>query len=132
MSFAAAQIAIESRFATNFTACPVNYPNVPYDPVAGTTFCKIEVIQSWSQRADIGTNNPLHRNFGIINVNIYLPIGTGTNTGQTLADMAAAVFRDQSFSGITCRSPLVRNVGEVEGWYLVNMTCPFYHDDVYP
>lgn len=131
MSFAAAQIAIENKFNTEFTACPVQYSNVDYTPTPGVTFCKLEVIDSWSQRADIGTANRLHRSFGLIIANIHLPLGLGTNIGRVIADSAAAIFRDTSFSGITCRSPLIRNVGEVEGWYIVNMTCNFHLDKSY-
>lgn len=131
MSFANAQITIENRFSTNFTGCPISYPNVPYHPEPGTTFGKLEILETWSQRADIGTNNPLHRSYGLIVVNFHLPLNTGTNAGRTLADTAAAIFRDKSFSGITCRSPLVKNIGEVEGWYIINMTCNFYFDQIY-
>jgi hypothetical protein len=131
MGFASAQISIESRFNSNFAGCPVQYENVPYTPIPGTTFCTLEIVESYSQRADIGTTNPFHRSFGSIIVNFHLPLDVGTNQGRVLADTAAAIFRDQDFSGITCRSPVVRNIGEVEGWYIVNMTCPFFYNEVY-
>ena len=132
MASAAAQIAIENQFNTNFSGCPVSYQNVPYTPEPGTTYCEFEVLNSVSHRAEIGSSTPLHRNYGLINVNFFLPLGSGTNAGRVLADTAAAIFRDQSFSGITCRSPLVKNIGEVEGWYVINMNCFFYHDEIYP
>ena len=131
MSFAAAQIAIESRFNTNFTACDIKFQNVGYRPVPGTSFAELFVIEIDNRRADIGTSTPLHRTTGLISVNIHTKLGIGTNTGRALADTAAAVFRDASFSGIICRSPLVLNVGEIESWYIVNMTCEFYRDEAH-
>lgn len=131
MSFAQAQMDIETRFYQNFTACPVKYENVDYDPQPGTSYAEIYVVESDNRRADIGTNNPLHRTLGLISVNVYTKKFIGSKTGRTLADTAADVFRDASFSNITCRSPLVRNVGEVGDWFVVNMTCEFYRDEVH-
>ena len=131
MSFADSQLAIESRFYNNFTSCPVKYENVDYDPQPGISYAEIYVVETGNNRADIGPNNPLHRTMGAISVNIYTAKYIGTKMGRTLADTAADVFRDISFLGITCRSPLVRNVGESGDWYVINMTCKFYRDEVH-
>jgi hypothetical protein len=131
MSFAAAQIAIESRFDTNFTACDKKFQNVGYRPTPGTSFAELFVTDVGSARVDIGTTNPLHRATGLISVNIHTKIGIGTNTGRVLADTAGDIFRDTSFSSITCRSPVVQNVGENQDWYITNMTCEFYRDEIH-
>lgn len=131
MSFSAAQLAIETRFNTNFTSVDIKFDGVDYEATPGVTFAELKIINVDSRRADIGTTNPLHRTDGLIIVNIHTKQNIGTKTGTDLADAAAAIFRDASFSGITCRSPVVRNVGEVEKWYVVNMTCPFYRDEVH-
>lgn len=130
MSFADAQIAIESCFATGFTACAVKYQNVDFDPEANDTYVELQVKDGSSRRASIGPD-PLMRSLGIISVNVYTPKNTGTNAGRVLADKAAAVFRDQIFSGITCRSPVVRNVGPREGRYVTNMSVSFFRDDIF-
>jgi len=128
MSYEAESIAIESRFATAFTGCPVKYANVDYTPTKREIFAELHVIVADSMRASIGDTN-LHRNVGIISVNIYVPLHTGTAEGKALADTAAAVFRSQSFNGITCRSPKVVEVGEVGEWYVINMSVPYYRDE---
>jgi len=131
MSFADAQLAIETRFYTNFTSCDIKYENVDYNPQPKRSYAELYIVEAENYRADIGTNNPLHRTIGIISVNVYTAKYIGSKTGRTLADAAAAVFRDASFSGITCRSPLVRNVGESGDWFVVNMTCEFYRDEIH-
>ena len=131
MSFVDAQLAIESRLYNNFSTCPVKYENVDYNPQPGVRYAEIYVVDSDNRRADIGTNNPLHRTFGFISVNIYTEKFVGSKPGRTLADEIAAVYRDTSFSGITCKSPLVRNVGEVGDWFVVNMRCEFFRDEVH-
>lgn len=131
MSFADAQLAIETRFYNNFTSCPIKYENIGYNPQSDISYVELFVVETNSRRADIGTNNPLHRTDGAISVNVYTAKYIGTKTGRTLADTAAAIFRDASFSGIICMSPLVRNVGESGDWYVTNMTCEFYRDEIH-
>lgn len=122
---------IEVRFDANFSSCPVKYPNSNYRPVANETFCELIVSNIDSQRASIGEDSPLHRNHGVIIANIHVPKGTGTHIARRYADAAADVFRDTQFSGITCRSPEVRDVGDVESWYVVSMMCAFFRDKIF-
>lgn len=129
MTYKAANIAIETRFAAGFTACSVKYANVDYRPVTGTSWAELHVIVADSINAEVGTS--FHREVGIISVNIYEKRGIGTASAREKADLAAAVFRDAQFSGITCRSPKVVTVGEVEEWYVVNMSVPYYRDEFF-
>ena len=131
MSFTDAQLAIETRFYNNFTACDIKYENVDYNPQPNESYVELFIVEAYNQRASIGDNNALHRSYGAISVNVYTAQYIGTKTGRDLADTAAAIFRDASFSGITCRSPLVRNVGESGEWYVTNMTCEFYRDETF-
>lgn len=131
MSFADAQLAIETRFYNNFTAADIKYENVDYNPTPDTSYVELYVVETYNQRADIGVHNKLHRTFGAISVNIYTARYIGTTTGRTIADAAALIFRDASFSGIICKSPLIRNVGESGDWYVINMTCEFYRDETF-
>ena len=129
MTAKAETIAIESRFATNFTVCPVKYSNVKYQPTARQAWADINIVIADSMKAEIGGG--LHRNAGIISVNIYEPVNTGTVFGKEKADLAAAVFRGQQFNGITCRSPKITEVGEIDEWYVINMNVPFFRDEIF-
>jgi hypothetical protein len=131
MSYTAAQTAIENEFATGFTACAIKYENVEFIQTPHISFAELRVIDFSSHQAEIsGNTSVLHRNTGIIIVNIYTPKGIGTITGRALADKAAGVFRRKQFSGITCRSPVVRNGGEVQEWYVVRVLCPYFRDEI--
>jgi len=129
MTAKADNIAIESRFATNFTVCSVKYSNVKFEPENRVAWADLKVAIADSMNAEIGAGR--HRLVGIISVNIYEPVNTGTAVGKEKAELAAAVFRDQQFSGITCRSPKIVEVGEVDEWYVINMSVPFYRDETY-
>lgn len=128
MSFKNETLYIEQRFASGFTACTVKYSNVDYLPAAGIAWCELHVLASDSIRASIG-DTALHRSTGVISINFYEPRNTGTAAGKHKADLAAAVFRDAQFNSITCRSPVITEVGEVNEWYVINMTVPYYRDE---
>jgi len=129
MTAKAETIAVESRFATNFTVCSVKFSNVNFTPIPREAWVEIRVVIADSIKAEIGGG--LHRNAGIISVNVYEPVNTGTAAGKEKADLAAAVFRGQQFSGITCRSPRITEVGEIDEWYVINMSCPFFRDEIF-
>lgn len=129
MTYAAAQLAIENRFATNFTSCAIKFQNVPFTVTPGSIFVELNVTDYGSHKAEIGGG--LHRSTGLIVAKFNVPKGQGTKTGRALADLAAAVFREKSFSGITCRSPIVQNGGESQEWFQIHMICPFYRDEIY-
>ena len=131
MSFASERQAIESRFSTQWgTTTPIKYDNIKYVPTAGTSFVALEIHKGASIQASLGTS-PLFRGIGIISVNIYTPTGSGTNTGRAYADTAAGIFRNVVFSGIVCKSASVTRLGEQEGWFIYNVSIPFYHDETY-
>ena len=131
MSFSTSQIAIENTFATGFTACAIKYENVEFEPIQHVSFAELKIVDFSSHQAEItGGTTAIHRSTGIIIINIYTSKGIGTRTGRVLADKAATVFRRQTFNGITCRSPVVRNAGEVEEWYVVRVLCPFFKDEI--
>jgi len=132
MTAQADQIAIENRFGTLFTAVQVKYANVDtFVPDDDETWCELFITIADSRRASIGDDDKLHRTTGVISVNVYVPKGTGTVNGKAIADTAAAIFRDAQFSGITCRSPAITDIGEVENWYVINMTVPFQRDELF-
>jgi hypothetical protein len=130
MSFKDAQLAIESRFAAAFSCCPIKYENVDFVKADGEAYCELNVIDVQTKRASVGVP-ALERNWGIIQARIFTPRNIGTATGRALADAAAGIFRDAQFDGITCLSPAVRNIGEVEGWWLTSMTTEFYRDETF-
>ena len=130
MTFADEQLAIESRFAANFTACSIKYQNVDFNPDEHDLYVDLQIKNGPAFLASIGPS-PLHRSIGVISVNVFTRHNIGTKTGRVIADKAAAIFRLQSFSGITCEAANVTNMGEREGRYLVNMTVAFFRDEIF-
>ena len=130
MSFESERIAIESRFKQNwdYFNIPIKFENIDYKPSPGTSFVELYVVDGDTTIVGLSTTN-LHRTVGIISIRVNTPIGTGTRRAKELCDLATAVFREASFSGIICRAANVTRIGEINGWYVHVCTIPFYRDE---
>jgi len=130
MTYAAEEKAIQSRFAANFTTLPIKWDNVDYAPTPDTSFAIIE-IHDGDQLPISVADTVLYRNVGIISINIYTTLNTGSQTAKGYCDTAAAVFRGQQFSSITCRGTTITRLGEIDGWWAYNVSIPFYRDEAF-
>lgn len=128
MSMQAIRSAIETRFAQNFTALPVQYQNVTFRATAGQPFAELQVFPVKSELTCLGLATPLYRTHGLIRVNIYTAKGVGPAQATGYADLAAGVFKNAEFSGIVCRAPAVQTVGDQDGWWVVSVLVEFHAD----
>lgn len=132
MSAASERAAVESRFTAQWTGTPmahVVFDNLAYTPVQGTPYVRVSIRPGTSERITIGSRE--HRTVGVIIIQIFTPVGTGTADARAMADQAAAIFRDQEFGGLLCRSPSIQNVGQSTDWTQFNVTVPYQRDEVF-
>lgn len=133
MSFANERAAIESRFAANWTTTRIKYENTQFEQPK-TAWVALFILNGDGQQISLGLSpNPLHRYVGVIMVQIFLPESSGTQTGRAYADTIASVFRRAQFSNgssgtITCRTPSISPGNLRDGWFQINVTCPFQRD----
>ena len=128
MSYTAQNTAIRSRFNANWTATTVKYDNVDFTPAANTAFVELQIVPANEYPASIG-NAVLYRNLGIISINIYVPVNTGTAVLNGYCDTVAAIFRGENFSGITCRGASISRLGEINGRFVANVSIEFFRDE---
>ena len=132
MGYQTGRAAIETRFDTQWAdATPIKWGNQRFTPTPGTTFVEFDVVPSGSWRS-LGADSPLHREIGVIVIQIYVPKNKGMGPALTLADTAAAIFRDQQFDpGITCRQPRPPfSIGEKGEWHVTVLEIPYYRNEV--
>ena len=132
MSYAAQNDAIRSRFYTNWSATPVKYDNADFVAPANAAFVVLEIHNADEQPASYGGstgNGVVYRSYGIISLNVYVPLNTGTTTLNTYCDTAAVVFRGQQFSGITCYGAKITRLGEIDGRFVANISIEFIRDE---
>lgn len=137
MSFQDERAAIESRFASAWASTTkVRYENVEFaEPKDRTAWVSFNIITGDGRQITLG-DNAVHRLPGVIVIQVFTVKDGGTAQARTLADQAAAVFRQAEFSSgnsgrILCRTPSILSVGVRDGWYQLNVKIPFIRDVFY-
>ena len=128
MSYTAQNSAMRSRFATNWTTTAIKYDNADLTPPANTAFVVFEIHDADETPISMG-NAILYRNYGIISINVHVPLNTGTKILDQYCDAIALIFRGQQFSGINCRGARKTRLGEIDGRFVANVSIEFHRDE---
>ena len=124
MSFEDERVAIESRFADNYSSTVIKYENVPFVQPDGASWVALTVLSGEGVPASIGTGigSRLDRFSGIVQIDIYTVEDVGTKTARQLADTIGAIFDNVQFSSgssgtITTRTSSYLTRGVENGWH---------------
>lgn len=122
--------AIAALVETNWTTTDVVYDNRSYIPDPNTSYVRLVISEGPSRQVSCGGTTNCHRIIGLINVSIFVPLGTGTRTIRQYADTIADFLRNKQFSSpyLVCRSPRIVRVGEVDGMYQMSVIVDFWCD----
>lgn len=147
MGSEARRAAIEDRFRVNWDAgsgtlrTPVAFENAPVlitrvdqaasiaKPPNSGSWVRLSIREGESNQVDLNSA-PRVRETGRIYLQIFVVRGNGTAAARAFADLAKPIFRRAQFSGISCRVPTVQPVGDTEGWWQLNVSWPYYADDI--
>lgn len=128
MPFFDALQSVIQHFATNWTYTPVAYANDAFDTENVAEWARFTDNNSTGSRASLG-NNPLYRYRGIVTVQLFVKPNIGPARVQQLTDFVTSIFRDQRISGTQFYVPRPEVIGMRDGWYQVNVLCPYYRDE---
>ena len=120
----------EARMSAQWKTTSIAWDNDDFIPTPGTAWVRFTIINSDANNASLGSNI-LIRDTGFLDIGIFVPVGTGTNTARGYVDTIAAIFRNWSSGGITCKAPVIKRVGELNGWFQYNVTVPFDRDTTF-
>jgi hypothetical protein len=132
MNFEQIENAIRSRWYNNVQLpqqITTYHDNQDVDDVPSALWCRVTVLPGQSEQVSLGSQRRF-RTPGVMIVQVFQKVGLGTKSVNELIDEINSNFRGVSIVGMTFRTPSVQKIGEAEGWYQVNITCPFYSDDV--
>ena len=122
----------------------------PPDINLNQAWAKINIEQSSSDNAEVGTDRV--RDTGFVQIMVYVPINTGTELIESLCEAIKEVFRNWEHtvgtnpitSIIFMRPPYtieehntssgvrnVENLAHKNVWYMCNVMAPFLVDTVY-
>jgi len=130
MGYEAERAAIEGRIKNNWTATPIKWPNVAFEPGTTAAFFEPWIANATAYQASLGSPATF-RHPGVLSINIRTRPQTGTALAKTYADTLSTLFRGQVVSGIVFKAPHVTQVGDVDGWYLTNWRVYFHRDEIF-
>ena len=119
--------AIINRFSIEYLLSDIQYENVPFDLDRDAEFVRLSVVKGDSGQASMGGGDGnFFKQEGVIFVQVFTPLGLGTSPANTLAESISGIWRNQQFNNIVCGAPDINHIGEVEGWFQINVACDFY------
>lgn len=128
MNIGQEQIDIESHFTPLWTETVVEYENQYYDKADLQEWTRLRVLPASANQASLG-NNPLFRYRGIVVVQIFIRAGIGAGRAKALADDASDIFRNLVLGRIHFGVPEATSMGTTDGWYGLNVDCPYYREE---
>lgn len=125
MGFADERKSIENRFKTEWTATPIAFDNVPFDPPSNADWVRLSIINGDSGYRSLGSST---RHTGIISVQIFTPVNKATKTSRQYADIVSDIFSDQIFDEIVTDVSSINIIDDDDAWLQTNVTTPYYRD----
>jgi len=119
---------IETRLETEWTQTEIDFDNVPFSSVIGTSFIRLQVENVDTNLISIGGRS---RGYGIILISVFTPAQTGARSGAKMADDLAAIFNLWHYEQLKCGLARVTRIGEEKEWYQLNVEIPFQYDECF-
>ena len=125
---------IRSRFKTQIAdilSLPTQYDNQSYTKPANVLWCRLTILTGESFQASFGgAGGKRFRTPGTMVAQLFNPVGLGDKAALAAADSIVAAFRAVTDTGVVFRTPSVQRIGRTESEWQINVTCPFYVDDI--
>lgn len=120
-----------TAFEAAWSYTSVAWPNLQFDSTGlnPAEWVRITVIPADSDQVSMGGSTNLHRQFGVVLLEIYIDQDSGARRSVELADLAKTFFHSLSLAEITFRSPNVEHIGASDGWLQKNVSCDYYTDE---
>jgi hypothetical protein len=119
-----AQVATPESLATQ-------YDNAPFNKPEDSIWCRWTILPGEDTKVSMGSPGAsLYRTVGIAVAQLFGPLRAGDSPLWDVADKVKAAFESESFDGIVFKTPNVKRVGERNGQWQVNVTCPFHYDEI--
>ncbi len=90
---------------------------------------RVNILNGEMRQASLGAARRF-RTTGILEVQIFVPIGRGTKSSDEVIDAIVVSFRGVSENGVTYLSPSREPQGRPDSFYQINVTVPFWSDDI--
>ncbi len=126
MSFASERTNIEGRFNTNWTTTTIAWGNADFDTPNNTSWVRFNILNGSSAYRAI---NGLKRHTGVISIQIFAPVNSGTHTIRGYADTISAIFDGVSFNDVVCDVASIITIGADDKFHQINVNVPYWRDE---
>lgn len=134
MSWSAIANTIRSRFKNQIAdaeSLTTQYDNQSLDNPDNEIWCRLTIKSGETTQESIGSpSSNRERTSGAMIAQLFAPTGKGDGDLKELAETIRAAFKRVTQSGVTFRTPSIKEQGKREGMWQVNVVCPFYADDI--
>ena len=127
MSFVDERIAIEDRLENFWMFTPIDYENISFNQPNNTPWVRLNILNGATEYRALQYKK---RYNGIINVQIFVPIKSGTSIARQYADSVCSIFDSTTFETVVCDVASVTIVGADAKWYQINVDTPYWRDSV--
>ncbi|GAB6036130.1 hypothetical protein JCM15519_06890 [Fundidesulfovibrio butyratiphilus] len=119
--------AIQAYVKANWTATPVQYDNLRFDPPAGP-YISVSVQLGGVFEEEMGPNGA-SRQVGALKVRVFTPLGIGTRDGDRLSGTVKALFRRKDVEDVYFDEPYDDGHHGDDGHnrYMHVVNCPFWY-----
>ena len=108
-----------------------NDNHVTDPPDDGSLWVRLSIRPGESEQQDIGGQNPVRqRTFGVVIAQVFGPVDTGDKDTRDLAELIRAIFNRVRSGKVQFRVASIQTIGRRNELWQVNVTCPFYEDEV--
>ena len=119
--------AVISRMAaqTAIASDAVDYPNGPvFDPSSRSIWARLTNIAGQAGATEIGAGPVVHRT-GVLIIQLFVPVGSGTLLITQTADKLTELFEFQDDGRLSYFAVSTVPAGETDGWYQLNLQIPY-------
>ncbi|OMP92553.1 phage tail terminator-like protein [Raoultella terrigena] len=119
--------AVISRMAaqTAIASDAVEYPNGPvFDPSGRSIWARLTNISGQAGATEIGAGPVVHRT-GVLIIQLFVPVGSGTLLTTQTADKLTELFEFQDDGRLSYFAVSAVPAGETDGWSQLNLQIPY-------
>lgn len=130
MGFADVRQTVENYIATNWTATPIQFENVPFDIPESGEWIRVNILPGTGFAETLGTSG-YNMYTGLIYIAVFAPENTGTAQMLVYSDALMDLFNRKTINEINFGAPSLRSamspfsgynhkIVEIPFWFIAN------------
>jgi len=119
---------IEAYLVANWATTTIQFSNAKFTTPAAE-WVRCQVVFGDTSQVSMGSSQD-HRTELLVVLSLFGKNNSGTGQLLTYADTLTDLFVNKDIGVVKTRSPSINVIGEVDGFYQINLVVPAYSDKV--